>query len=555
MSSTGIDVDDYFRKNLVALMGLGLAVTAMYVIMATNNHGILVLQMYWIVTMPTLYMILCLLLGRTYWVIPTDIWIAGAVLGVMVWAPIDFAEGYYSFHNGTNGLTMRDNDNHEYDFSAGIAACVCLDIVAFAFLVAAIRWSSARRETGTLRLFVVLYVLEIARSFHRLGITILKLRLDLEGPLDLVECAISLLIATIVALLMLSRSLQERKLLKRKERIFRTSLKQRPPGPFPKSEFMILWRSRCAKGTEEELLEAVVDAVEWCFERPARYWSYLEENIFNLAIWENPEVFYRLQELARQKKAEYEALMMPIVQRLREEDRLLEDRRLAARSLIDRTCDTRSLRNHTRGITATGEGNTIFTTVVKSGGAAASAAGAAADDGDGNNGSDGNGGGGESEMRLQALGQTMSSLLEAKPDAKFESHVDEILLPLILKHFAESAFDAFREALMTALPRAVIQGSAGTADATIQIQIQRRTCVKSVPRMQQKVRGVYEYSAALVRTRTVAHDIAWSDYSPYYNRISIHAQIHAHAISVCSPTCTHRWQSTGVSTCTSGERG
>ena len=71
-----------------------------------------------------------------------------------------------------------------------------------------------------------------------------------------------------VVVLLLIRSRTEAKLHRQRERIYLKCLKQRPPLSFAKSEFIALLRSRRRQGVEQEedLVNAVLQAVDWCFE-------------------------------------------------------------------------------------------------------------------------------------------------------------------------------------------------------------------------------------------------------------------------------------------------
>jgi hypothetical protein len=322
------------------------------------------------------------------------------------------------------------------------------------------RRSIARGESASITLYMVIYAQIPAGIFHTgsavLVQTVVNAGKSNSTPLVRV---VNLLLAVVFVLLLFfcmylySTYYAAVKGDRLTERIYRECLRARPPLPFPKSEFVVLWRHCQQKFKEDRLIEELLNATEFCLTKPSKYWSYLEECIFPLPIFEDVETFSRLQDIAESGQYQFQRQIEPIVMQLMKED---EDKTggkiFNANAKIQRVGSLASITRDVR-------------------------------------------------MPLLELPVT-KDLVQMCSDEAFKRYVDETVLAGLLVTCAERAFDNFKEALRDALPRATMEKKHSEGVGKIRVRCRRDKSVKSMPRLRAKV----EEYAMKAQKRGTAND-------------------------------------------------
>jgi hypothetical protein len=454
ISSADLDVNAYFKHNRL-LTGVFVGTEVVHdALISCMNYGDNYLHAFWLPCIPFVYVMLrfdsVVGMKATYRPI-TDWWMVHALLSVVA-----------SVIRNTSP-TRRMESTHPLYYVLQQTAVLLLAVL----MIVVDRWAKAIGESPTVQLHLFMYTYIFTGSLQIILLKANRTPMNQFTAVDWATGPVLFAISMIAALMVALRFRQEAKERRNKQRIFRQCLVKRPPLAFPLSEFMEMWNSYVAEKKQQQVEDAVMEAVEWCLDRPARFWPYLDENVFRLPIWNQAHLFARLQRAAAAKKKGFEARIIPVMEELREQDKQ--------------------------------SGGHVFELMESI----------------------------EAEVKLEALGDTVTSMLNSKPDLAFKQYLDETVLPGMLAHFAESAFESFSDALQRALPSAVVEDTdnrrnSGGLKELIQIRLSRDRCIKHPTRMKAKVQGYrrdYLSAAGLAGLAGGSAEHEWGDQFPFASRI------------------------------------
>jgi hypothetical protein len=180
ISIADVDVDIYFRHNQLVAAFIPVVKITMFSLQAWINSGAVTLYLLFI---PAILWAGVLVKFRSIVNMEpgvpryTYLWAISILTNQLLWCPVDVGLGLHA----SSSFRWKG-----YSFKLGYIGLLCFDLIGFTVTLLIFRWSSARGDNSTNRLYVVFYAFLFGSGLQRLGYLSIRVQIHATNSVDLV---------------------------------------------------------------------------------------------------------------------------------------------------------------------------------------------------------------------------------------------------------------------------------------------------------------------------------------------------------------------------------